>query len=1153
MNMLKETAASFYRLLSAAAGGDVALNQSYDLLRHVFARVVDQAVQECRLSFVGFFSKVDYCIKAYGIPHAVALLVQQSRKELFPEYNCKADEEEGRMATAFPHHLKAVCFLVYYVCGKEEIPLALKEKFPRADRKHTWGGFERKVLRVVVERWDHRYIWATEEENGTVMQLCYGAENTTLTRGGTGSWDYLQDILREGAQLNLVRVRKQEGTDIWHPELIIYEPDFLINVTTIAGCFESYAESPYVQLVNKIKPLPNTKAIHLGNLAGQLLDDTVHDRHIPFEMRMQEYVQENALSMITCPDLITGQGYAQFVKEAAIQKEHIEQCINQTLPASVGGFSKKAVMLEPSFFSEVLGIQGRFDFLYEKEGRCLIIEQKSGKGEYVPYAAGTDEPVAKEMHAVQAILYRALYQYQFSRYAAGIHMMLLYSKYARGLLSIPPMPGLFLRAIRMRNLLAWCEMGYARDGFGILAKLTPDSLNRKHLSGRLWEQYVRPQLAALLAPLHNASELEVQYYLHFMRFVAREQLYAKLGTRMKENSGFASVWHDTLADKKAAGNIYDGLTVCHVGMNQSSVESVKLRFGQGQEVESSNFRVGDIVILYPYMEKAVPNACAQMVIRAGIEEMGKEEILLRLRNVQTDRRIFSTPDGVYWAIEHDLMDSLSGSLYASLHSFLSAPLPRRQLLLFQRTPRVDESIRPRGEYGTFNTLVTRAMQARDLFLIIGPPGTGKTSFGLVNLLREELLCPSASVLLLSYTNRAVDEICSKLVEMQAVDPQFTFVRRGSELSCAAPYRPFLLSMQSREVEGGNGVRSLISRTRVFCGTTASLQSHISLLQIKHFSLAIVDESSQILEHHLIGLLSAQREGTSAIDRFVFIGDHKQLPAVVQQPPEESRVDNPLLNAIHLTDCRLSLFERLLAQFRTDRGYDERFVYMLTRQGRMHTDIADFPNHAFYQHMLRPVPLPHQLQPSVGVQSSNGLLRMLTSHRIVFVASPPVRVSPSAKTNDVEARMIAATVYHIYLLHRDDFVAEGTVGVIVPYRNQISTVRHAIDRYGTDVLHHITIDTVERYQGSQRDYIIYGFTVHHRYQLNFLANNIFEEDGSPIDRKLNVAMTRARLHLILMGNPSLLSEIPVFDRLISYLRGKDSYLEMNAEQYCKGSF
>ena len=1148
MNQLKDTAASFYNMLCAACGNDVALVRSYDLLRHVFSQVVDQAVQECRLSFVGFFSKVDYCIKEYDVPRPVALLIQHTRKQLFPEYNRKAEEGAEEMAAAFPHHLKAVCFLVYHLCGKEDIPPVLKERFPRADRKSTWGTFERKVLRVVVERWDDRYIWATEEENATTLQICYGAENTTLTRGGTGSWDYLQHILSKGVQLNLVRVRKQENSDIWHPELIIYEPDFLINVTSIAGCFESYAESPYIQLIKNIKPFPNTKAIHLGNLAGQLLDDTVHDRNISFEARMKEYVQENALDMITCPELTDRQGYAAFLDEARRQKVNIDNFINHSLPASIGGFNKKAVMLEPSFFSEVLGIQGRFDFLYENNGKSTIIEQKSGKGEYVPSARNADCPVAKEMHAVQAILYRALYQYEFSRYADNIHMMLLYSKYARGLLSIPPMPALFLRAIRMRNLLAWCEIGYAREGFGVLAKLTPEMLNTKHVSGRLWQQYTRPQLDALLSPFHKASRLELHYCLRFMRFVANEQLHAKLGTKMKENSGFASVWHDTLADKKAAGNIYDGLTVCDVGMDKSAVVSVRLRFGDGQMTESSNFRVGDIVILYSYAESAVPNACAQMVIRAGIEQIGKEEILLRLRNVQTDRKVFATPEKVYWAIEHDFIDSVSGSLYASLQSFLSAPLHRRQLLLFHRMPRVDENIKIRGEYGGFNTLVTRAMQSRDIFLIIGPPGTGKTSFGLVNLLREELLCPSANVLLLSYTNRAVDEICSKLVDMR-----LNFIRIGSELSCAEPYRPFLLSMQSKKVDGGNGICQLINRTRVFCGTTASLQSHISLLQIKHFSLAIVDESSQILEPHLIGLLAAQKNGESCIERFVFIGDHKQLPAVVQQSPEESCVDDPLLNAIHLTDCRLSLFERLLKQFRSGNGYDERFVYMLTRQGRMHTDIADFPNHAFYQSRLSVVPLSHQLQPSVCMDSSNGLLRMLTSLRIAFVASPPIHTSPSAKTNETEAAMIAATVFHVYLLQKETFLPDTTVGVIVPYRNQISAVRNAIGEYGVEILHHITIDTVERYQGSQRDYIIYGFTVHRRYQLNFLANNIFEEEGITIDRKLNVAMTRARLRLVLIGNPTLLSEIPVFAHLISYVRSKGGYIDVLPDKYCKGEF
>ena len=129
----------------------------------------------------------------------------------------------------------------------------------------------------------------------------------------------------------------------------------------------------------------------------------------------------------------------------------------------------------------------------------------------------------------------------------------------------------------------------------------------------------------------------------------------------------------------------------------------------------------------------------------------------------------------------------------------------------------------------------------------------------------------------------------------------------------------------------------------------------------------------------------------------------------------------------------------------------------------------------------------------------------------------------------------------------------TVGVIVPYRNQISTVRNAIDRYGVDILHDITIDTVERYQGSQRDYIIYGFTIHQMYQLNFLTDNVFEEDGMIIDRKLNVAMTRARLNLVMIGNPKLLSMNVTFSRLMDFVRSKGGYFDVTKDDYCNGRF
>ena len=945
------------------------------------------------------------------------------------------------------------------------------------------------------------------------------------------------------------------------PELIILEPDYLINVTTISNCFESYAESPFVNLINKIKPHPNTLAIHLGNLAGQFLDDTVHARDISFDDSIKSFVCSNALSMISCSELVNG--FTQFKQDAQIQKQNIEHLIGEALPHVIDNYDKGNVILEPSFFSEILGIQGRLDFLYQKDGDVTIIEQKSGKGEFVRNQPDASTPIAKMTHTIQVLLYRALFQYEFQTYSSQLkHIMLLYSKYTNGLLLIPQSPELLLRAIKMRNLLAWTEIMYAKEGMELLRTLTPEKLNMNGLSGKLWDLYVRPQLSELLSPIQKASPLELAYYFRFLRFIQNELLLSKVGNKRKENSGFATIWHDTLEDKKSAGNIYDKLSIRDFVCDGEAVSSVILDFNEPQSADSTNFRIGDIVILYSYAQDEVPNACSDIVIRASIVDIKSDTIELRLRNSQTARQVFdkhkSLPrggdgGGLLWAIEHDMLESMTSTLFSAMHGFLSGTKARRDLILSQREPNVDASLTINGEYGRFNTLVTRAKQARDIFLIIGPPGTGKTSFGLVNLLKEELTEPDSNVLLLSYTNRAVDEICSKLVEIRREQPDFDFIRIGSDLSCSEEYREYLLSSRSAKEEGGNGLYRLIKKTRVFCGTTSAVNANMSLLKLKHFTLAIVDESSQILEPHLIGLLTAHDKEKEAIDRFVLIGDHKQLPAVVQQSAEESVVNEPELNAIGLTDCRLSLFERLLSRFKTANGYDERFVYMLTKQGRMHRFIGEFPNQAFYGGHLDVVPLEHQLLPCKDINTNNGIMKMLCSHRIAFVAAEQPRLSPSLKTNIIEAEMIAATVYQIYLLTKDSFDKDMTVGVIVPYRNQIATVRNAIDRYGIDILHAITIDTVERYQGSQRDYIIYGFTIHQMYQLNFLTDNVFEEDGMIIDRKLNVAMTRARLNLVMIGNPKLLSMNVTFSRLMDFVRSKGGYFDVTKDDYCNGHF
>lgn len=1161
-SIIVETASNFYMLLEKSCTQVKDNKEKYEILRHVFRRAVDQAIMDCPMAFVGFFSKVDYCIKEYGIPHAIANLIQLARKDVFPKPNSQQEVSANELSTRFPHNLKAITLFVHYVCGKEAIPTSLQAWFPLADRKSSWGKIGEQVLRVVVVHWDDNYIWATEEENNATLQICYGEANKVLTLNGQAQWSYLKAILWEGAQLNLVRVRMDERGEIYMPELIILEPDFLVNITTIASCFETYAESPFVHLVNKLKPAANTLPIHLGNLAGQFLDDVVHNRSLSFDDSLKTYVNKNALSMIACQELIAN--YPRFKQEALQQQHNIQHLIGTNLAHAIEGYRKENVILEPSFFSEVLGIQGRLDFLYQDGNNITIIEQKSGKGAWgngnAP-ASNPNVPMPKEAHKVQLLLYRALFNYEFHKYAEELkHLMLLYSKYSQGLIRLGNDQLLLLRAIKMRNLLTWSEMLYAKKGLDLLPTLTPDKLNQKKLSGRLWENYIKPQLSALLNPIAAATPLERLYYLRFLRFLENEQLLSKMGNKQKEDSGFASLWIDTLDDKKLAGNIYDNLTIAEFkfdDQHKTDVSGITLHMGEELSADTTNFRVGDTVILYPYNynhHTRVPNACAQMVHRASIVALHPHTIELRLRNCQTDRRtIDNKPEGTLWAIEHDMLASSADTLYSAMHAFLSAPKARRDLLLLQRAPLYDASLQRKGEYGAFNTLVEHAKRAQDLFLIIGPPGTGKTSYGLVNLLKEELLEQDTHVLLLSYTNRAVDEICSKLAGLQQENTAFDFIRLGSELSCAPDYRDHLLSTRLSLVGDGNAALKLIRSVRVFCGTTAALNATPSLLQLKHFSLSIVDESSQILEPHLIGLLSAQKNNRCQIDKFVLIGDHKQLPAVVQQPAEESAVTEPELQAIHLTDCRLSLFERLLTQFKTPNGYDERFVYMLTKQGRMHADIAAFANYAFYGNRLDIVPLPHQLLPTLRQASTNSIITMLTAHRINFVAACPPSRSISSKTNRMEAQLIAATVHAVYELTSPHFNTVETVGVIVPYRNQIATIRSEIDKFNIPCLHDITIDTVERYQGSQRDYIIYGFTVQQPYQLNFLTNNVFEEDGTIIDRKLNVAVTRARLNLVLIGNPTLLNENITFRKLMEFAQNKGGYYHVPLEAYCQGTF
>lgn len=958
------------------------------------------------------------------------------------------------------------------------------------------------VMRVRVVRCAADALVCAGASDAESLRVSYttGLPDETFDSG------YLRGLLRPGMRVNLVDCRRQGDDGLVYARFIVAEPDYLVNVTAVCGCMADYGDGPTVWLLRRIAPAPSGQALLMGNFAGQLLDESLHseNRDKPYAESVRDFFRTSAVSIMALGDDFNSR---KFHGDAHRQLQNIHAAVDRMLPSLVP-FSPREAVVEPSFFCEALGLQGRMDCL-TLDG-TVVVEQKSGKG-----AFGSKDDVApllRREHYAQLLLYRAALRYGCPGKEA--EAFLLYSGYAEPLVRAGRSETLTQEAMALRNRLALAEMDYADRGFGMLLTLTPAMLNTRRRSGRLWHAYQCPQLESELAPLGKADRVEQLYFLRMMRFVALEHRIAKTGVTPGDGTGFASTWQIPAAARRAAGNMLDGMRlVSPTAGHSGSVSSMELNIGDDRDNDAANFRPGDVVLLYSYLPGEAPDLRRALPLRCVMRDMSGTRLTLTLRTPQSDARVLLRDRDALWAMEHDFIESGTDAQLRGLHVLLRAPAERRRLLLGMRMPEVDSSVGICGDYGGFNPVVTAAMRARDIYLVVGPPGTGKTSHALMGILREELMDAGAAVLLTAYTNRAVDEICRNLH-----DGGIDFVRIGGD-ACPDFCRSHTVGAIVEAAAGIGDVRRRLETVRVVVGTVSAFNCNPALLRMRSFSLAIVDEASQILEPQLAAIFAAvDGRGRSAIGRFVLIGDHKQLPAVVRQSVSQSRIDEPELRAIGFDNCRTSLFERL---YRKYAGHDE-YCCMLTRQGRMHPDIAAFPSQAFYAGLLEPVPVAHQKQSS-------------PQSRVRFV---PVRGDGrgAGKVNQAEAEVIADIVVRLWREHGDAFDPAATVGVIVPYRNQISAVRAAIvARCGNGAATAVTVDTVERYQGSQREHIIYGTTVNDTAQLAFLCDSTMTDiDGCIVDRRLNVALTRAREYLTIVGNPDVLRTDPSYASLLRWL-------------------
>ena len=1082
------------------------LARRYRQLREALERVMRQQMMGTGLQATDLAARINYVATQFALDGREQNQLHTFRLTSNDILNHRKEPSEQE----FLRDLRAVAY-AYRKIFHEDIPPKLYTLLPKQE---TTPAVKREKetrirrIRVCFDYADESYLYVRPidvlEEEPVKVNYNKPGVNEEFKDTVEELWRY--------AQLNLLDVTVDDN-GVYTPSFIVLEPDYLLDISSLAECYKDYGSHPANYFLSRLVPIENARPLLLGNIANLFLDEWIYagEKEPDYTECMKKAFRQYPIELAACEELRNPQKEKEFAQDCRMHFEHIRETVQKTFLQPGYNLDKNDAVLEPSYICEALGIQGRLDYM--QRDMSSFIEMKSGKAD--EYAMqGRLEP--KENNRVQMLLYMAVLEYSMGQERRSMHPYLLYTRYP---LLYPARASWaqVRRIINLRNCIVASEYGvqlHNHPSFTqrLLAQINPSVLNQKGLQGRFWEQYLKPSISRFGERMELLTPLERTYFYTLYNFITKELYTSKSGdVNCESRTGASALWLSTLDEKRDAGEILYDLTIVENHASQAHKAFIILSIPQYEETFLPNFRNGDVVVLYE-RNNGTDNVTNKMVFKGNIESITDNELRIRLRAAQQNPLVF--PENSRYAVEHDTMDTTFRSMYLGLSSFMDANPERRELLLGQRPPRFDMAYEDRIARTTddFERVALKAEAACDYFLLVGPPGTGKTSRALRRMVEHFYACPSTQVLLLAYTNRAVDEICRSL---SAILPQVDYIRVGSELSCDARFRKHLLENVLAECNNRREVNIRMADCRIYVGTVASIASKPELFKLKHFDVAIVDEATQILEPQLLGILCARfKDGRNGIGKFILIGDHKQLPAVVLQSNEQSEVHDEGVRRIGLYNLKDSLFERLY-RFHLQEEHC-RAVDMLCRQGRMHPGVASFPNREFYAGKLEALGLPHQLE---NVDAP-----------VRFIPSERDTESVSGKTNRNEARIVAQLAADVYHLYKETFEVNRTLGVITPYRSQIALIRKEIQALGISALNEISVDTVERYQGSERDVIIYSFCVNYLYQLKFLPN-LTEENGVWIDRKLNVALTRARRQLYITGVPDILSHNLIYRRLI----------------------
>ena len=1093
-----------------------------------------------RVDFDGAYSRLVFVQQEFALPPELAAKVHQARKQMNQVVHGRLPEE------LFNRNLPLVALADFVAAlSGEAIPIDLAKRLPqlktskaeRIRRAETTGWIRFVVTRLPEANPDEpdRLVLEGFAETGypeperPLSLVLHRHRNAKVPDEVLRDFTYLAALTWPYARLNINKLREPaDAPGVLHTQLeseLVLDPDFLVDASDLAGCFGQNYAQPLAFFIKKLVPQPPKGSLFKGSIVNDLLDGYLQDPALDFKQAFGQVAKDNFLKTACLGRQDLQEIYA------SIQADHLEN-----LKAFAAHYADKRVATEPSYISPRYGLAGRMDMVVhdpdQEPTRWEVVELKSGNA---PRTGTWHE------HAAQATVYNMLLDsVAEERGYAGRSgtTEVFYSKADKRGRVVAANPTLREGILRVRNYIVSVLRQLRRGNMQALDVLGEQQEN---LAKDL--RFDRENLLAFEHHYLKGDPIVKAYYQTWLAFLLREFGSAKTGEALADPAlrdhsahGYAGLWRDGLPKKRARFEALEPLTFEDI----SAEGLVRFAYTPADDTHCC-LRAGDIIVLYPFVLKEVSDDQPEQLLVPAAFQLAKGTLVglesgyatVQLRSRVLGHAYFARH--AQWVAEPDQMDSSHWHGLSSLFNFLQADDYRpglQALLLGKQGPALPSPQKVRFGPGcrllpSQQAVVAAAVEAQDYFLLQGPPGTGKTSTALPEIIRQELARGRRNITVLCYTNRALDEVQTQLELLQAQDgiPYLSLKRKArteQELDSLLAGRAFKLE----------AVAEAVGKVQIFLCTISSFLSNVHYLRqlCGSLDLLIVDEASMATEGQLVGLLPF-------FNKFILVGDENQLPPVVVQSAGYCQIaqDSPLYG-LGFRDLRHSLFERLLALCRTH-GWAHAYG-MLTDHFRMHPLIADLVNPYYGNQLLAQASYAESLKLE-GAGHHPAAQLLAKGNTLFFETGPAI----TAKLHDGEAELTASLVAALI-----DAQPGLSIGVLSPWRAQNRRIVQALEALGIDTgqgEHGVKVDTIERYQGAERDVIILSTALAESRYLAAMQSPIPRE-GLPapykaVDRKLVVALSRARQLVVVLGHAPFLSSDPHYGAVVEVIKRRQGFV------------